>query len=65
MALPGLVRRGAGRPSEQREAGSAALARGLDRERVAAECGVSRRTVDRWASALRDGAISSSVGDVR
>ncbi|MBW0101644.1 WhiB family transcriptional regulator [Pseudonocardia sp. KRD-291] len=42
-------------PSESREAGYAALAGGGDRDRVAQTCGVSRRTVDRWAAALRDG----------
>lgn len=63
--LPKPVQSRGGRVSNQREAGSAALAQGRGRDDVATECGVSRRTVDRWAAALRVGAISSNVGSVR
>ncbi|MBW0101474.1 WhiB family transcriptional regulator [Pseudonocardia sp. KRD-291] len=54
-----------GRASLQREAGTAALAAGRDRDRVAAECGVSRRTVDRWAAALRTDSVRAGVGGAR
>lgn len=54
-----------GRASLQREAGTAALAAGRDRDRVAAECGVSRRTVDRWAAALRTDSARAGVGGAR
>lgn len=40
------------RASPARDAGLAALAVGGDRTQVAIDCGVSRRTVDRWAAAL-------------
>lgn len=60
VVLPDPAR---GQASEQRAAGCAALAAGRDREQVAAECGVSRRTVERWAAALRDGAVR--VGGAR
>ncbi|MYW71909.1 hypothetical protein GTW08_07180 [Pseudonocardia sp. SID8383] len=43
------VTKGAVRGSWQRADGRSALAAGRDRGRIAVECGVSRRTVDRWA----------------
>lgn len=50
------------RASPVREEGRAALAVGGDRAQVAIECGVSRRTVDRWAATL---AAEASAGGAR
>ncbi|WP_068796825.1 WhiB family transcriptional regulator [Pseudonocardia sp. HH130630-07] len=53
--------RTAGAPcSPSRRAGYAALAAGRARDVVAAQCGVSRRTVDRWAADL----IAARTGQV-
>ncbi|SFN30180.1 Homeodomain-like domain-containing protein [Pseudonocardia ammonioxydans] len=48
----GVAMAKAHRASPGRDAGLAALAAGGDRTQVAIDCGVSRRTVDRWAAAL-------------
>ena len=67
VVLPEPARAGCGgrRPSELREGGIAALADGRDRDQVAAECGVSRRTVDRWSAALREQQTCAVVGGAR
>lgn len=58
--------RGSANTSRSREAGHAALAAGRDRADVARACGVSRRTVDRWAADLRDGrAVAPAAGGAR
>lgn len=57
-------RRGSGNTSRSREAGHAALAAGRDRADVARACGVSRRTVDRWAAALREHGVPVRSGVV-
>lgn len=45
------------------EAGQSALARGVPRDKVAVEFGVTRRTVDRWAAdQRRAGAIAAPGG---
>lgn len=56
--------RGSGNTSRSREAGHAALAAGRDRADVARACGVSRRTVDRWAAALREHGVPVRSGVV-
>ncbi|MBC3190927.1 WhiB family transcriptional regulator [Pseudonocardia sp. C8] len=48
----GSGRGGWANASPFRSAGYAALAAGRDRARIARECGVSRRTVERWAADL-------------
>ena len=46
-------RSGRANAAPSREAGFAALAAGGERAEIALECGVSRRTVDRWAADLQ------------
>ncbi|MBC3189971.1 WhiB family transcriptional regulator [Pseudonocardia sp. C8] len=62
---PAPARRGSGPVSPARDAGYAALAAGRDRTTIAAECGVTRRTVDRWAADLRAAQMHAPVGGAR
>jgi hypothetical protein len=50
-------------PGNRRQLGMALLGEGVGRQRVALECGVSVRTVERWAAEAREaaGAVRSGV----